>query len=88
MIPNYTRVTASAKCCSSNHGAKPGDGIRPSPGWEKRLIAIQKKQDDPTCIVGSRAAAGESRKRLGKTNHPAHPSLCARHADNDISFIL
>ena len=81
------RVEASAKCYSSNLGAKPGVGRRPSPGWEKSLIAVQKKQDDPTCIVGSRAAARESRKRLGKTDYPAHPSLCARHADN-ISFIF
>ena len=66
----------------------PGDGRKPSPGWEKSLIAVQKKQDDPTCIAGSRAAARESRKRFGKTDHPARPSLCARHADNDISFIL
>ena len=34
-----------------------GDGRRPSPGWEKSLMAVQKKKDDPNCIVGSRAAA-------------------------------
>ena len=45
----------------------PRDERRPSPGWEKSLIVVQKKQDDPTCIVGSRAAARESRKRSGKT---------------------
>ena len=88
LIPNYIRVKASAKYYSSNLGANPGNGRRPSPGWEKNLIAVQKKQDDPTCIFGSRAAARESRKRLGITDHPARSSLSARHADKDISFIL
>ena len=87
LIQNYIRVEASAKCYSSNIGENPGDGRKPSPRWEKSLITVQKKRDDPTCIVGSRAAAWESRKRLGKTDRPARPSLCARHADSDISFI-
>ena len=90
LTPNYIRVKAPAKCYSSIIVLEqnPGDGIRLSPGWDNSLIAVQKKQDDPTCIVGSRAAARESRKRLGKTDHAAHPSLCARNAHNDISFIL
>ena len=91
LIPNDIRVKASAKCYSSNLGAKPGGGKNPSPGREKSPIAVQIKQDDPTCIVGSRAAARMSRKRLGKIDYPSHPSLRARHVrhvDNDISFVL
>ena len=87
LISKYIRVKASSICYISHLGENPGDGIIPSPGWEKSLIAVQKKQDDSTCIVGSRAAAREIRRRLGKTDHPFRPSLCARHADN-ISFVL
>ena len=82
LIPNYIRVKASARCYSSNLGAKPRGRKNAVPG----VIAVQKKQDDPTCIVGSRAAARESTKRSGKTEHPARLSLCARHADNDNQF--
>ena len=48
LIPNYIRVNASAKCFSSNLEEKNGDGRRTFPGWEKSLIAVQKRQDDPT----------------------------------------
>ena len=87
LIPNYIRVKASAKCYSSNLGAKPGDGIRPSPGWEKSLIVVQIKQDDPTCIAGSRAAARESRTRLGKTDLPP-THHCARDTPTTASILL
>ena len=54
LIPNCVRVEQNVTAVALEQN--PGDGIRMSPGWEKSLIAVQKKQDDPICVVGSRAA--------------------------------
>ena len=70
-----------------NLGATPRGRKRAVPGVKKSLIAVQTNQDDPTCIVGSRAAARESRKCLGKTGHPAR-HRCARDTPTTTSMIF
>ena len=71
---------------------KSGDAGGVSPGVGKSLRTVQRERDDLTTstrLAIDPTTARKSRKRLGgKTDHPARPSLRARNANNDVSFVL
>ena len=58
----------------------------------KKASRLYRERDDLTTstrLAIDPTTARKSRKRLGgKTDHPARPSLRARNANNDVSFVL
>ena len=69
---------------------KIGDAGSVPPGVGKILRTVQRSRDDST--TSTRLAIDPTTawkvRVYGKSDHPVRPSLRARHANNDVSFVM
>ena len=82
LIDVWYRVLSSSYLASETRGRK-----KSVPGMGKSLLDVQKEQDDVIAFVSVLTAARESRKRFGKTDHPAR-HRCARDTPTTTSVLF
>ena len=85
LVPNYVlRINATTEYYRRDLRTKRQGRRKCVPGVGKSLRSVQRERHDSATITQPVTDWTTTR---GKTDHPARPSLCASHADNDVSFV-